>query len=414
MPKRRAHALETPTARAKLAVRKKVYAAKLAPNMYLGYRRNHGPGTWSVRVTGAAGRWLKRIALADDLEPAAPPAVLTYWQAVEAARKLARGQGDDGGTRPLTVAEALDRYEADLKARQAEVYNATRARLHLAGTALAVKPVQLVTAVDLKRWRDTLLAKGLAAATVNRTRSCLRAALELAGAHDHRIRNQGTWKTGLKGLPDAAVARNCILPDATVRQLVRAAYQHSHRVGVLVDVLAVTGARPGQVARLLVEDFKDDERTPRLLMPRSGKGGTQQRVKRKAERYQVPITTALAAVLRAEAAGRAPAALLLLRPNGAPWGRNPHAEYRKDWRTIVAACGLNPDEVTAYALRHSSIVRALLANVPVRVVAAQHDSGIGPIERNYSRHISAHADELTRRALLNLEPPTTNVVALRS
>jgi len=74
MPKPRAARLETASARRKLAVAKKPYYAKIAPGIHLGYRRNEGAGTWSVRAAdGAGGEWLKRIALADDLEPAAPP-----------------------------------------------------------------------------------------------------------------------------------------------------------------------------------------------------------------------------------------------------------------------------------------------------------------------------------------------------
>jgi hypothetical protein len=51
-------------------------------------------GTWSVRVTGNGGQWIKRIALADDFEPAKPPIVLDYWKALEAARAFARQQPD--------------------------------------------------------------------------------------------------------------------------------------------------------------------------------------------------------------------------------------------------------------------------------------------------------------------------------
>ena len=38
--------------------------------------------------------------------------------------------------------------------------------------------------------------------------------------------------------------------------------------------------------------------------------------------------------------------------------------------------------MTAYALRHSSIIRALLAGVPVRVVAVNHDTSVTMLERN--------------------------------
>src|SRR5262249_28220671 len=154
-----------------------------SPNIALGYRRNQGAGTWSVRVTGS-GEWVKRIALADDLEPSNGRDVLSYWQAVDEARKLARRQpgdtDDSNDGRPLTVGEALDRYERDLEARGAGVYNAQWARKH-AGSLLS-RPVALLGANELKRWRNGLLKKGLAPATVNRIRNCLRAALETAAA----------------------------------------------------------------------------------------------------------------------------------------------------------------------------------------------------------------------------------------
>jgi hypothetical protein len=81
----------------------------------------------------------------------------------------------------------------------------------------------------------------------------------------------------------------------------------------------------------------------------------------------------------------------------------------------VKATGLNPDEVTLYALRHSSIVRQLLAGVPVRVVAVNHDTSIVMIERTYSRHIGDHADALARVALLDIgAAPNGNVVRIAS
>src|SRR6516162_1323796 len=134
MPKPRSPKLESPTSRRKLPIRKKPYQVRLAPGIALAYRRNAGPGTWSVRVSDGFGReWLKRIGLADDLEPATPPHVLSYWQAQEVARKLARRQPGEVSdeSRPLTVAEALDAYEKDLKTRGASKYNAGRVRLHL-------------------------------------------------------------------------------------------------------------------------------------------------------------------------------------------------------------------------------------------------------------------------------------------
>src|SRR5262245_53938348 len=138
MPKPSNARLESATARRKLAVRKKPYWTTISPGIGLGYRRNEGGGTWSVRVADGGAEWIKRIALADDLEPASPPAVLTYWQAIDQARALARRQPGDAidESRPLTVSEALTLYEKDLISRGGSPYNSKHARLHLPASIL--------------------------------------------------------------------------------------------------------------------------------------------------------------------------------------------------------------------------------------------------------------------------------------
>jgi hypothetical protein len=56
----------------------------------------------------------------------------------------------------------------------------------------------------------------------------------------------------------------------------------------------------------------------------------------------------------------------------------------------------------AATVRHSNIVRQLLANVPIRIVAVTHDTSVQMIEKTYSRHIGDHTDALARPALLDL------------
>jgi integrase len=412
MPKPRASNLESPSARQKLPVTGAPVWVRLGPGAALGYRRNESAGTWSVRVTGNARQWVKRIALADDLEKAKPPMVLSYWQALEAARAFTRQQPDApmDESRPITVREALDRYAADLKARGASIHNARYPRRYLSAALLA-KPVQLLGTLELRRWRDSLAGK-IAPASINRMMKGLGAALTLAGEHDPRIANAAARKIGLRGLPDAGQARNVILDDDQVRAIIAAAYAHDPALGLLVDVLAVTGTRTSQAARLCVGDLVADPKAPRLLMPRSGKGGSRNRIERKSQRYSVPITPALAHKLQAAAAGRADGAPLLLQSDGTSWEAVGKVRYRDAVREIVAAAGLDPDIVTMYALRHSSIVRALLLNIPIRVIAATHDTSVAMIESNYSRHIAEHSDELSRRALLQDEPPAGNVVPI--
>jgi integrase len=171
---------------------------------------------------------------------------------------------------------------------------------------------------------------------------------------------------------------------------------------------------PSQVTRLLVEDLRDHPTKPQIKMPKSGKGGGRNRSQKKFERFSVPITPALAAKLKEAAGNRLGDMPLLLRSDGSPWGNDPSSQYSVSVREIVSALGLDPGVVTLYALRHSSVVRMLLRNVPIRLVASLHDTSVGQIERNYSKHITEHSDDHARAALLHLvEPPAAaNVVPM--
>jgi hypothetical protein len=154
---------------------------------------------------------------------------------------------------------------------------------------------------------------------------------------------------------------------------------------------------------------------PKLAMPKSAKGGGRNRSAKKTERYSVPITLQLAAKLKQAAKGRAGDAPLLLQGDGSAWGSNPGQRYHREVDRVVTAIGLDPADVTMYALRHSSIVRMLLKNIPTRVVASLHNTSVRMIEAHYSKYIAEHSDEISRHALLQHEPPVgDNVVALAS
>src|SRR6266699_1243782 len=102
--------LETRTARLKSAARKKPYFVAVAPGVGLGYRRNKTAGSWVLRVAdGKGGNWTQVFAVADDFEDANGTDVLSFWQAQDRARLLARGgsDSDDDGGKPVTVAQMI-------------------------------------------------------------------------------------------------------------------------------------------------------------------------------------------------------------------------------------------------------------------------------------------------------------------
>jgi integrase len=404
MPRRiRASNLETRTSRLNEPIAKKPIFVKIGPGVGLGYRRNRTAGTWVVRVAdGRGANWTEAIGFADDFDDANGATILDYWQAQDKARARAGAGRGDGSQKPVTVREALDNYKADLHARGGDAGNVARVRGHFSDHLLD-KRVAALTSRELRKWRDGLVAR-LAPATVNRTCAALKAALNLVAADaEQRISSRQAWDTGLATIPDAEESRNVILAEEVLRRIIAQAPKQSTEFGLLVDVAAVTGARPSQIWRLKVQDLQADRSDPRLMMPTSRKG----RGRKKVLQRPVPIPVGLARRLAVAAAKRPATAPLLVKPSGRPWSKSDHA--RPFARTVKVA-GLDPDEVSIYALRHSNIVRQLLAGVPVRVVAVNHDTSIVMIERTYSRHIGDHADAIARAALLDTAEPIAGTV----
>ncbi len=350
--------------------------------------------TWRpvlLQLIDACGFWRGHLA---------PP----FDQAMTQARLLARGQDAAEESKTLaTVEDALADYKVDLMARAADTKNADRPRMHL-GPALLRRPLALLSEQELTAWRNGLVrdktkhGRKLTPSSINRTMSAVQAALILKCPERAHV-----WRAGLKRLPNAEQSRNklFVLPDATICAIVADAYTLDAKFGLLCEVLSETGTRPVQAARMKVGYLIEHASAPRLLIPKSAKGGGRNRAEKKRETYPLPISVALAMKLKQAAAGRADDDRLLLRADGMPWNeRDVHADYREAFAEIVKAHGLS-SKITAYCFRHSSIVRQLLRGVPTRVVAANHNTSVSEIERTYSKYIVDHSDQLTRAALLD-------------
>ena len=371
--------------------------------IWVGYRRTTGVGSWDLKVANGRGDyWHAKIGVADDDEAADGEHVLDFWQACARGRQMARGQIP--GNRPATWAAALDSYETDLRARGGDVANARRVRHHLSPT-LAAKPVALLTAAELRRWRDDLINSGAAPATVVRILKSAKASLNLATNLDPRIRDRSPWQVGLSGLLEADAPIDKVLSDADVLRLVAASYALDPPFGLVVDVLASTGTRTSQACRLLVADLQADRADPRLMMPSSRKGGGRRSIVRK----PVPIAAPLARSLQRAAGDRRGDAPLLLRADGHAWDPR-RQELRLKFAAVAQGCGL---ACTAYALRHSSIVRSLLAGTSMRLVATLHDTSAAMIERTYAAFIADHGDAAARRGVLDTAAPVAgNIISL--
>jgi integrase len=402
-------ALDTREGRSRLKARGMPYYRSLDRRLHLGYRRLKGKaGTWWARhYVGGAEYELESIGAADDLTEANGIDILDYWQAQDEARKRmqkrVQSSAEADGT-IVTVGTALDRYKKDLQVRGRNVDNVARVRAHMPEDGeLSKTPVGLLTSKRLQDWRDGLLEE-MTAESVDRVCNALRAALNRAADHSEGRQSRAAWETGLKSISQGGEPRNVVVADRDILRILSEAPKENEEFSLFVEVAAATGARPSQIARVLVRDLKSDQ----IEMPSSRKGGA----KKKYPSQPIPITPSLAARLRKSAEGKGQAARLLTKPSGEPWKKSDH---NRPFERTVKRAELDPDVITIYALRHSSITRQLKANIPIRIVAALHDTSVVMIERTYSANIAKFANDIVRPHLLETAPainPASNVTSI--
>jgi len=428
--------------RKKLAVG--VHWRGIDPDVHLGYRKGKRGGKWLVRwYIGNEDYRQRTFATADD---ELPEGTLDFSAAVREARKLVEAERRKARATAegplLTVRHAVEAYMTASDARDSgrkgrDVRSDATSRLsryvtgqpgrgkrkEVPAAPLAEIALHELTEGDLLAWRASL-PEALKGTTKQRLINVLKAALndaysanrsrlpaELPAAIKHGLR---VFDTDADATDDVA-RENQILPDNEVARLIGAAREIDAEQGWdgdlfrLVVLLAATGARFSQVARLRVGDVQP--KAGRIIIPvsRKGKGA-------KSGGTPVPVGADVLEALLPAMTGRAKDAALLERwrsnqvAGGIKWervGRGPwlsSSEMTRPWAAIRERAGM-PD-VIPYALRHSSVVRFLRDNQPIRLVAALHNTSVTMIERHYGRFAADALDELAARSVVLLIPPS--------
>jgi integrase len=411
--------LSTPAKRGRLPVSKSAVWVS-ADNerrggVKLGYRKGARGGSWVAKLVERGRRAETTLGTADDDGAAGS---MSYREASEAARawgkvereRIANGTTTEAEIRPATVGDALNEYIAARTRRDAVNGRNAQYRLGrhvLADRTLTGLQLRRLTERDLAAWRARL-PQDLAPATLNRMLNDVRAALNVHIEANWRalpVSLKKEVQAGTRAAPNVQRARQALLSDADVRRVIEATSSVDEDLGNLVLVLASTGARFRQGSQITVTDVQTE--AERIMVPVSFKGrGVKQR-------QHVPVVVGRDVIARLEPllAGRVGHEALLQHWVGVkgfghavgpvrrePW-RSSNQMF-KGWVRALAAAGV--EYVEPYALRHSSIVRMLRASVPIRIVAAAHDTSSQMIERHYSQFILDAADELARRALTPL------------
>lgn len=410
------------------------------PEVHLGYRKGKRGGVWVVRWYLGAGYRQKTLGTADD---ELQEGTLDYNAAVRSAREQVeserRGARAAAAGPLLTVRRAVQTYTAvrdkrdsDRRGRPTSSDASGRLARYVTGKPERGKRKEIHAAPlseialhrlcenDLLQWRSAL-PESLRATTKQRLINDLKAALnETYSANRARLPTEfpAIIKHGLRaisqeGRPDDHARENQILSDADVRRLIGAARQIDAEQGWegdlyrLILLLAATGARFSQLARVRVRDVQPDK--GRIMVPVSRKG-------RGSKSGSTPVHVApdvLEALLPA-LTGRKKDEFLLERwrskqvTGSIQWqrvGRGPWqtpSEINRAWAAIRKSVDM--PSVIPYALRHSSIVRGIRANLPIRLVAAMHDTSVAMIERHYGRHVADGLDELAKKCVVALVP----------
>lgn len=441
--------ITTANARSKLGPGE--YARRLDADAAVWYRKGKRGGVWFARWRnwGPGANYRQApVGPANDLNDKPTDGVLTFLQAEARARQIvdqARREAKAEAAGPvLTVRLVVESYIADRDARESRRAGRTirsdagrRLSRYILGqekrgnqeaipaAPLASVALHALKESDLLEWRKGLPDE-LKGSTEQRLINDLKAALNGAYAA-HRERLDPTLpaiiKHGLKAEKldnDHVVplARdNHILSDAQVGALIAAAREVDAEqdwdgdLFRFVVVLAATGARFSQIARMKVGDVQRTQ--GRLMVPssRKGRGGkiasTPHPVGKDVLDALLPATTGRGndeSLLERWRSEQVKGTIEWQRAGRAPWQFA--SEMQRPWQEIRARAKM--PTVIPYSLRHSSIVRGIRANLPIRLVAALHDTSVPMIERHYGRWIADGLEDLAAAAVVPLVPAQGN------
>jgi integrase len=391
-------------------------------DIHLGYRKSRRGGVWLVRWYTHRNRCYQRIDLgvADDV---LDEGTLDFNEAMKAAKEAVaqsrRKLAADAEGPPLTIRLAVEQYVAARNARhsanegrevRADASSTLNRHVRNDEAFLDLRLDEL-TETHLEKWRNSLDPK-LKGSTKRRILNDLKAALNTMLRKERRRLPADLGDTIVLGLCAEAIGvesvevarENQILDDDTIRSIIDEGFAMDEDLGLLVLVLAATGARFSQLKRMKVRDAQLSLR--RLLIPRSRKGRNKV-----AGFTPVRIGADVIEALQPWVVGRRADEPLFCRwrhvqVGPATWERDSRGAWKtasemlRPWATICEKLSLK--DIVPYSLRHSSIVRGIAAGLPIRLVAAMHDTSVVMIEKHYSRWIADGLEEMAAQAIVPL------------
>lgn len=400
--------LESRNARLKLSKGKRFWKS-IDTGLAIGYRRTgEGYGTWLLRSRSQnrTDYSYKTIGRADDNQDADGIEVLTFSQAQEKARTLAKELRAPGNLsrRLMTVADAADYYLNWFKDHR-KSYESTAATVqaHIL-PAFGNRLISDLKSVEIKHWLNKLAtqprrkrtSKGLKQAiaappvtdeqkrsrksSANRVLTVLKAILNKAFT-DELVSDDTAWRK----VKPFANADEPVTRFLTENESIRLINASRPDLAMLVMAALFTGARYGQLARLTAECLNTSTGMLYIKPAKNGKG------------HHVPLSPHGLDFFTAQTFGKAPTAPLFVKEDGTAWGKNHHS------RLMVDACtnGRISPPIGFHELRHT--YASLLAQAGADLLTISKLLGHSDT-RVTSRHYAHLCDKTLAKTVHDLLP----------
>jgi integrase len=377
-----AHRIDIATGRAKLEPRREPYWSKIRAGLYVGYRKTAtGPGTWIARRHTAEGKH-RYHSLGDQADFNTAVEQVFAWTRAEEAREA------EARSEVYTVADACRDYLDHLLASKGKTA-ADNARGRIAKRILPTLgsiPVDALTTDDLYRWRDSLIPddadddrRRAARDTANRLRAYLRAALTHAYKRRADIPSDRAWKT-FERFKKVGAARKVFLSKDEAKTLLDVC---TGGFRDLVEAALLTGARYGELGAARVEDFDANAGVWRI---RKGKTGPR----------DCYLNDQAVDLFKRLTARRKQTDFIFVKDDTTPWVKS---DQRFLWREARESVDLDPD-ATFYACRHTHVSWALIAGLPIQMVAENVGTSVQMITQHYGKFTATDRRELINRVTL--------------
>jgi integrase len=368
--------LESRAARAKLKPSGKPYYKAIGEGLHLGYRKGRTEGKWVVRrYVGNQDYKVETIATADDIVDADGTHVLSFYQAQEKARETGSKMAYSG---PYRVKDAIEDYLLYLGEGR-NFATGLRARKHII-PALGEAYVADLTADRLRAWHRDIVKpdddeerRRKSQVSANRVLTILKAALNHAFA-EGKVSADQAWRR-VKPFKGVARSRTRYLTYAEIERLLNAAAPHFRP---LVRGALETGARYGELQRMMAGDFNPDAGTIHVKKSKTGK-----------ERHVILTDDGTAFFTQ----------LTVGQPSDAPmFGKVWRVDVQFRWMNLAVSAARIEPRISFHGLRHTYASLSIMSGVPLGVVAANlGHADTKMVERHYGHLAPSYKVDAIRK-----------------